>query len=123
MLKTIISISLVSFLTIISQFFLKKGLMKMGGIKISSLSDFSSSFLRLLQEKYIYVGAIIAIIAAFWWLIIIFKKDLTFVFPISGGIFYILLFLSAWIFLGEAITFWKISGVILILLGITLIIK
>ncbi len=123
MFKIILSISIVPFLAIISQVFLKKGLMKMGGIKIASFSEFAESFLRLFQEIYIYIGASIAIVGAFIWLIIISKKNLTLAFPISSAIFFIILFLSSWLFLGENITIWKIIGTIIILIGVSLLFK
>lgn len=123
MLKTILFISLVPLLVIISQLFLKLGLTKTGGIKIGNFSEFVESFLKLFQEKYIYIGVFIAILGAFIWLIIISKKDLTLAFPISSAIFFTLLFLFSWLFLGENITIWKIVGTIIILIGISIILK
>lgn len=123
MLKIISLISVVSLLTITSQIFLKKGLIKIGGIEIGNFSEFSESFLKLTQEKYILVGFLIALVAAFNWLIIISRKDLTVAFPIAGGIFYILLFLSSWLLLGENITFWRIIGTAIILIGILIVLK
>lgn len=123
MLKILPLISFVSLLTVVSQLFLKKGLIKIGGIEVTNFSELIGSFLKLIQEKYILIGAFIAVLAAFNWLIIISKKDLMLSFPIAGGIFYILLFLSSWLFLGENITVWKIIGTIIILIGISIIIK
>ena len=123
MIKTILSILIVPLLAIISQTSLKKGLSKIGGIKISSFSEFVGSFLKLFQEKYIYIGVILAILGAFIWLIIISKKDLTFAFPISSAIFFIILFLSSWLFLGENITIWKISGTVVILIGVSMLFR
>jgi multidrug transporter EmrE-like cation transporter len=123
MLKTVVLIFFVSLLTLTSQTFLKNGLLKFGGVKVNNLSDFSGSFLQLIQEKYIIFGFFIAIVAAFLWLIIISKNELTLAFPISGGIFYILLFLFSWIFLKEDITILKITGTSLILIGISLVLK
>jgi len=97
--------------------------MKIGGIRINNFSELAESFLKLIQEKYIIIGVFIALVAAFGWLNIISRKDLTLVFPISGGIFYILLFLFSWFFLGENITIWRIIGTIMILIGISIILK
>jgi len=122
MLKIIPLISLVSFLTVVSQSFLKKGLIKIGGIKIESLSGFANSLLKLFQEKFILIGVFIALVAAFAWLIIISRRDLTFVFPISGGLFYVFLFLISWLFLKEGITIWRIVGTATIMAGISIMI-
>jgi len=123
MLKTILLISVVPLLVIISQLFLKQGLTKTKGIKIDNFSEFAESFLKLFQEKYIYIGVFIAIIGAFIWLIVISKKDLTLAFPVSSGIFFVLLFLFSWLFLGENITAWKIIGTGTILIGISILFK
>ena len=123
MLKIILSISIVPLLVTISQVFLKKGLIKIGGIKINSLSEFSESFFKLFQEIYIYIGVIIAIGGAFIWLIIISRRDLTLAFPISTGIFFIILFLFSWLFLGENITIWRAAGTLTILIGILIFFK
>ena len=123
MLKIILSISIVPLLVTISQVFLKKGLIKIGGIKINSLSEFSESFFKLFQEIYIYIGVIIAIVGAFIWLIIISRRDLTLAFPISTGIFFIILFLFSWLFLGENITIWRAAGTLTILIGILIFFK
>ncbi len=123
MFKTILLISVVPFLITISQVFLKKGLIKIGGIETATFSEFAGSFLKLFSEIYIYIGAFIAVLGAFIWLIIISKKDLTLAFPISSGIFLIILFLSSWLFLGENITIWRIIGTVIILIGISLFFK
>ncbi len=123
MIKNILTISMVPILVIISQTFLRKGLVKIGGIQINNFKSFLESFFRLFQEAYIYIGVIIAIAGAFIWLIVISKKELTVAFPISSGIFFIILFLSSWLFLKEDITIWKIMGVATILVGISVISK
>lgn len=121
MAKTIVTITAATILVITSQIFLKKGLAKTGGIEIDSFRSFSESFFRLFQEKYIYIGAAIAVIGALVWLIVISKKDLTVAFPVSSGIFFIVLFLFSWIFLNESITIWKVLGIGTILIGISII--
>ncbi|MBU2473000.1 MAG: hypothetical protein ABIJ83_04650 [Patescibacteria group bacterium] len=120
MYKNLILITIVASLTIISQVFLKKGLKTIGEFKLAGLHDFGI-IIKLLQNKFIVIGILIAIIGALFWLTVISKLDLTIAFPISSGIFFILLFLMSWIFLGESITFIKITGIAIILLGIYLI--
>jgi len=117
----IIPIFLVTFLTVISQTFLKKGLMNIGGIKTENLSSIFLSFLKLIQEKYFIIAVAIAMVSAILWLIVISRNDLTVAFPIAGGIFYVLLFLSSLILLNEQITISRILGAIIIVGGILLI--
>ncbi len=123
MYKNIILMTIVALLLVTNQIFLKKGLKTIGELKISSLHDFSAIVLKLIQNKFIIIGLFIVAIGFLLWLTIISKIDLTSAFPITSGIFYILLFLASWIFLGETITLSKIIGAVAILAGIFVILK
>lgn len=123
MYKNIILITIVMLLTITSQTFLKKGLKMIGELKVGNFNDLGAVILKLIQNKFIIAGILVVACGAFLWLMIISRLDLTTVFPIAGGIFYILLFLSSWIFFGEAITLSKIIGVAAILAGMFLILR
>jgi len=119
MYKNLILITTVALFTIISQVFFKKGLKTIGEIKLTGLHGLG--IIKLLQNKFIVIGILFAIIGALFWLMVISKLNLTVAFPVNSGIFFILLFLISWIFLGESITFIKIIGIAIILLGIYLI--
>lgn len=123
MWKSLVLITLVASLTITSQIFLKRGLREIGEMKPSGLQDFFSALFHLIQNKFIIIGIFIAATGAFFWLIVISKMDLTVAFPISGAIFFVLLFLVSWLFLGETITVVKVLGVLLILLGAYMILN
>lgn len=121
MLKNIFIIGAIMLMTLSSQTFLKKGLGQIGALNEISGQKLVLFAWQLLQNKFIILGVVIAAVAAFCWLVVISRLELTRAFPIGGGIFYILLFLSAWLWLGEAVTLAKIFGVAVILAGIYLI--
>ena len=123
MFKNIILMAIVALLLVTNQTFLKKGLRMIGELKINNLHDLSTIVLKLIQNKFIIIGLSLMVIGFLLWLTIISRVDLTLAFPISSGIFYILLFLSSWIFLGETITLSKIIGAIAIIAGIFIILK
>lgn len=123
MLKSFLLIIAVSSMTVASQIFIKKGLVVVRETSGVSLQNIHLTLLKLLQNKFALLGLAFAAIAALVWLMVISKMDLTSAFPISGAIFYLLLFAFSWLFLGEAVTVWKISGVIVILAGVFLISK
>ncbi|MBU4285004.1 hypothetical protein KKF60_00475 [Patescibacteria group bacterium] len=123
MYKNILLTILVALFTIFSQTFLKKGLKIIGELKIAGFHDLGVIILKLIQNKFIIIGVLIAAGGAFLWLMVISKMDLTTAFPISGAIFFVLLFLFSWIFLGETITVVKVLGVLLILSGAYIIFK
>ncbi len=123
MYKNIILITIVMLLTVTSQTLLKKGVKIIGELKINSLHDLGVIILKLIQNKFIIAGVLIVACGALLWLMVISRLDLTTAFPIASGIFYILLFLASWIFLGEVITIQKIIGAAAILFGIFMILK
>lgn len=123
MYKNIILITIVMLLTVTSQTLLKKGVKIIGELKINNFHDFSAVILKLIQNKFIIGGVLVVACGALLWLMVISRLDLTTAFPIASGIFYILLFLVSWIFLGETITLSKIIGAIAILAGIFVILK
>lgn len=116
-------ITAVSSMTVASQIFLKRELVAVRETSGVSLQNIHLTLLKLLQNKFALLGLFFAIFAALVWLTVISKMDLTSAFPLSGAIFYLLLFTFSWLFLGEAVTVWKISGVIAILSGVFLISK
>lgn len=119
----IIIFVLVASITVISQIFLKKGMRLIGNINILNFQDFLAFIGKLIQNKYIIIGLFLSGISAFIWLIVISKIDLTSAFPVTSGLFYVILFFSSWAFLGESITLVKIFGVASIIFGIFLISK
>ena len=123
MTKSFLLIIAVSSMTVASQIFIKKGLVAIRETGDVNLQNIHLTLLKLLQNKFALLGLVFAAIAALAWLVVISKVDLTSAFPVSGAIFYLLLFAFSWLFLGEAVTVWKISGVITILTGVFLISK
>lgn len=123
MQKVYLLILAMGIVTLIGQFCLKGGVMKVGVIQAGSLRILIQSIIKLLSNPLILTGLSFSVVGAFIWLMILSRVDLSFVFPISGGIFYILLFLASWLILKEEITLFRWMGVIVILIGIIMITK
>lgn len=123
MLNNFLLITTVSFMTVASQIFMKKGLVLIRGTNGINFQNIHIMLLKLLQNKFALLGLGLAVLAALIWIMIISKMDLTSAFPLSGAMFYLLLFTFSWLYLGEAVTVWKVSGVIAILAGVFLISK
>lgn len=121
--KNIILIAVVALFALFSQTFFKKGLKIIGELRITSLHDVCEFILKLIQNKFIIIGVVIAATGAFLWLMVISRFNLTTAIPITSGIFYILLLSVSWFFLGETITIFKILGIGAIILGIFLVLK
>ena len=123
MQKVYLLILAMGIVTLIGQFCLKGGVTKVGVIQAGSLRILIQSIIKLLSNPLILTGLSFSVVGAFIWLMILSRVGLSFVFPISGGIFYILLFLASWLILKEEITLFRWMGVIVILIGIIMITK
>ena len=123
MQKVYLLILAMGIITLIGQLCLKRGVMEVGVIQAGSLRILIQSIIKLLSNPLILTGLSFSVVGAFIWLMILSRVGLSFVFPISGGIFYILLFLASWLVLKEEITLLRWMGVIVILIGIIMITK
>lgn len=123
MLSNLFFIFLWCAFAVLSQISLKKGLLNAGGLKLNSFLDFLKSFLNLFKEPYMYLGGILGLAATFTFIMIISRKDLTATFPLTTGGFYIFLFLFSVFFLGESISFWKVIGTLIIIIGAWIVIS
>lgn len=105
------------------QLCLKKGVTEIGVIQVGSLSTLFQFIIKLLGNPLILIGVFFSGVGAFIWLMVLSRVDLSLAFPISGGIFYMLLFLVSRLILKEEITLYRWMGLITILIGITLMTK
>lgn len=123
MQKVYLLILAIGIVSLIGQLCLKRGVTEIGVIQTGSLRILIQSIIKLLSNPLILTGLCFSVVGAFIWLMILSRVDLSFAFPISGGIFYILLFLASWLVLKEEVTLFRWMGVIVILIGIIMITK
>lgn len=83
---------------------------------------FSSIFsiIRLFFTPYIFTGLMMYGLATVLWLFILTKVPLSAAYPLQS-LAYIIAVFGAFFIFGEAITFWKIAGVLFIMIGVSLI--
>ena len=112
----IIFIFIIALGTISAQIMLKKGLLLMGGI------DFSSGvlveILRLLYTPYVLGALFLQGLIALFWIYVLSRTQLVYLFTMSGAFFYIMLALASWIVLGERLSLFQWLGVLLISAGV-----
>ena len=75
-----------------------------------------------LRSGWVWWGVLASVVSLFNWLATIRKLPLTIAFPV-GNIVHILVPLSSWIFLGEAILTRRWLGIALLLLGLMIVAK
>lgn len=76
--------------------------------------------LKVLFSPYIFTGLILYGIATVLWLFILSKVQLSVAYPLQS-IAYLITIVAAYFLFGEPITFWKVMGVLFIMLGVSMI--
>lgn len=101
-------------LGVIGQLFMKKGMNQVGQITIKDI--LSPRVLSVVFQKYVFIGISFYVIGNMFWLVALSMADLSYVYPLIGT-GYLITAILAWLFFGEALTFMRILGIILISLG------
>jgi multidrug transporter EmrE-like cation transporter len=112
-MKSLLLIFLSVFAGAVGQIFLKLGAMR------SSASDEIDLF-KTYVNFYVIFGLFLYGTSALIWILALRKVELSYAYPmVSFG--YVIVFLVSIIFLGESVSFMKIIGLIVILIGIIII--
>ena len=102
-------------------------LIKIGFNQFSFETYHLEEYRRFLKYAYHHpefiFGFILYILSFISWLIILSKKQLTFIFPIVTGLAYATIIITSILFLREEINLFKLIGILLIGVGILFIIK
>lgn len=116
MLTNIIFISIIAFGTITAQIILKEGLLLLGGVHFSS--GVMAEIFRIIHSPYVMGAFVLQGIIALFWIYVLSRTQLVYLFTMSGAFFYILLALASWIVLGERLSLIQWFGVFMISLGV-----
>ncbi len=115
MLTNIIFISIIAFGTITAQIILKKGLLLLGGVQFSS--GVMVEIFRIIHSPYVVGAFVLQGIMALFWIYVLSRTQLVYLFTMSGAFFYILLALASWIILGERLSLIQWLGLFMISFG------
>jgi len=116
MLTNIVFISIIAFGTITAQIILKKGLLLLGGVQFSS--GVMVEIFRIIHSPYVMGAFVLQGIIALFWIYVLSRTQLVYLFTMSGAFFYILLALASWIVLDERLSLIQWLGVFMISLGV-----
>ncbi|HUV50149.1 MAG TPA: hypothetical protein VMW78_03915, partial [Anaerolineae bacterium] len=112
----LIFISIMAFGTITAQIILKKGLLLLGGVYFSS--GVMVEIFRIIRSPYVMGALLFQGIIALFWIYVLSRTQLVYLFTMSGAFFYILLAMASWIVLGERLSLIQWLGVFMISLGV-----
>ena len=105
-------------LSVIGQLCVKKGINLLGSIDFSA--GLFGTYLKVFSSPLVIVGSLVYIAAIFFWIYSLSKVDLSFAYPFVS-LTYVLIIVSAWIFLGENISLIRWFGIAAICIGIILV--
>ena len=110
------------FFTVYGQLILKWRIVKYGALP-EVLTDKLFFLFKLLFDPFIFSGFISAFVASFFWMAAMTKMDLSYAYPIIVGGLAIFTSFAAVILFRESISLYKVTGLMLIVLGIYFINK
>lgn len=103
--------------------FLKLGLNQALLPEINSLRSVFQAVLILLKNHWIWLVFLIYGPSLLIYLFLLRKSELSYLFPILSSLTYILVLLLSWFFLKENITLLRVTGILLVALGVFLVAK
>ena len=101
------------------QLVLKRGMTQLGAQSVSATNLFEVVS-RIALSPWVILGLVIYGAGTFFWLMVLSRVDLSFAYPMTS-MSYILIVISSWYFLGEAISPLRIAGVSTVVAGVLLI--
>jgi drug/metabolite transporter (DMT)-like permease len=105
----------------IGQILLKKGMGSLGPLTLS-LDQFFNILWRIGTTPYVVIGLIIYVTGTLFWLMALSRVDLSYAYPFAS-LSYLLMLAAAWIFFNENITLMRLSGTMIICLGVFLVFR
>ena len=117
------SIALILFslsLALGGQFLLKAGMNQVGRVGSGDAGYYLTMLLKAFFHPYVIIGLSLYVVSAISWLVVLSRVNLSFAYPFAG-LGYIAVLLISWRFLNEPISAMRLTGAILIALGVIFI--
>ena len=115
-MPTKLLIAAVSINAVLGQLLLKRGIAALGGA--ATLNMLPKFILGAVRSPWICAAVAVQGFGYFLWMIVVSRVKLGVATASVGGVFYLLLALSAWGFYGEALTSLQWLGIVLITTGV-----
>lgn len=103
---------------VIGQFFLKSGVAKAGLKLITTATLIKTIFTPLVLFGFACYG-----ISSIFWILALSRNDLSFAYPLLLSLGLVFIVLISWIFLKEQMTIERISGIVLVAIGVYFLFK
>ena len=104
-------------LAVAGQLMMKKGMMLVGSFPLNQLFQ---KLLPMFMNPFVFFGFACFGLSSIFWLVVLSRFEISFVYPLVA-VAYILVALFSWIFFKENLSFVRVSGILVIMLGVYLI--
>lgn len=109
-------------LGILGQLLLKKGTLTQGNISLNT-EQLWTTIWKMILNPYLVSWILFAGMSAFLWIVVVSRFDLSFAFPVSLSMSYVMIAVFSWWFFGENLTAVRFAGILIMCLGIFLVYK
>jgi drug/metabolite transporter (DMT)-like permease len=120
MLNSIVIIVASIIFSSLGHIFFKKGMMSFSGNFILSSDKLYNTVFIALSSPWLIAGMVLHVIALLTWLVALRQVDITFAYPFLA-LGYVIVSVIAWLWLGEQITYYKIIGMLVIMIGLLIL--
>jgi len=103
----------------LSQIMLKKGMTTIQKFELTPLSVLSNAF-SILFNPWVFFGLATMVVSMGTHLVVLSRVEISFAYPFLG-LSFVLITLWGYFVLGEAVTPWRVGGVLLICAGVALV--
>lgn len=114
-------IALAALLTAAANILLAKGIASSGGLYFDGFSEFTRGSVRLLATPAFGAGFVTYFLAAIVWFRILSSEPLGIAYPLLVSSTFALVTLASIVLIGETMTWWRLCGLIVTVLGIVII--
>ena len=102
-----------------SQIMLKKGMTVLPSFALTA-GGIASSVFTILFNPWVFFGLVMMVVSMGSHLIVLSRVEISFAYPFLG-LSFVLITLWGYFVLGEAVTIWRVAGVLLICSGVALV--
>lgn len=103
----------------LGQILLKKGMSSMGPLTLSADQVFSILW-KMATNPYVVVGLAVYVMGTVFWLTALSRVDLSYAYPFAS-ISYVIMLIASWRLFDENISLLRITGSVVIIIGVYLI--
>ncbi len=105
-------------LNVCGHLFLKAGMNKIGAISVDQLLV---SFTKIFSTPFVILGLVSYVSSVAMYMVVLSRVDVSYAYPLMMGLGYVLIVLFSWQIFAEPFSTFKWVGIVLILVGVSLL--